>query len=108
MIVYTNDEDRIVAYGDTTTIPYKDKIEVYNYFDGKCNKYITGFYCKPYYKISNYVDDEPIYELDEDGNKIIESYDLYPAYDSKELHSMQQQYEEFLIMSADLIGGAYE
>ena len=108
MIVYTNEENRIVAYGETTTIPYINRIEIGNFFDNKYDAYIKGYCCEPSYRISDTVDGQPVYELDEDGNKIIDGYSLYPFDDSKELQSIQRQYEEFLIMSADFIGGAYE
>lgn len=108
MIVYINEENRIVAYGETTTIPYKEKIEIGNYFDNKCDAYIKGFYCKPSYRIIKIVDGKPVYDVDDDGKKIIDGYNLYPFEESRELNLVQRQYEEFLIMFADVLGGAYE
>lgn len=115
MIVYTNEEHRIVAHGTTDRTDLQ-AIDVGDYFDGKCDEYIFGYECTLNYKLlrddkGNVVKDasgNPKYELDENGNKIILGYTVVPWDNYDKLSAIQSAYETITLALADLIGGAYE
>lgn len=115
MIVYTDKEDKIVAYGETTDIEYKNRIEINGMFENKCDEYIFGHKCIPHYKCEldstgqdKIVNGKPQYVLDENGNKIVDGASVYPWEEYYYIKSVQKSYEDSLIRMADLIGGAYE
>lgn len=113
MIVFTDNEDRIIAY-DSTDKEYKNKIDIGNYFDNKCDEYIFGYKCVPTYQME--VDDnlmpkldehgDIIYSVDEHGNKIISGFSTYPFLPYLEV--AQRSYEQMILTLAEVIGGAYE
>ncbi len=113
MIVFTDKEDRIIAY-DSTNKQYKNKIDVGNYFDNKCDEYIRGYKCTPNYefKVDEHnmpiydKDGNPIYVIDEDGNKIQSGFSAYPFMPYLEVY--QNSYEQITLTLADVLGGAYE
>jgi len=115
MIVYTDKEDKIVAYGETTDIEYKNRVEINGMFENKCDEYIFGHKCIPHYKCEldstgqdKIVNGKPQYILDENGNKIVDGASVYPWEEYYYIKSVQKSYEDSLIRMADLIGGAYE
>ena len=115
MIVYTDKEDKIVAYGETTDIEYKNKVEINGMFENKCDEYIFGYKCIPHYKCEldstgqdKIVNGKPQYILDENGNKIVDGASVYLWEEYYYIKSVQKSYEDSLIRMADLIGGAYE
>lgn len=115
MIVYTDKEDKIVAYGETTDIEYKNRVEINGMFENKCDEYIFGHKCIPHYKCEldstgqdKIVNGKPQYVLDENGNKIVDGASVYPWEEYYYIKSVQKSYEDSLIRMADLIGGAYE
>ena len=115
MIVYTDKEDKIVAYGETTDIEYKNRVEINGMFENKCDEYIFGHKCIPHYKCEldstgqdKIVNGKPQYILDKNGNKIVDGASVYPWEEYYYIKSVQKSYEDSLIRMADLIGGAYE
>ena len=115
MIVYTDKDDKIVAYGETTDIEYKNRVEINGMFENKCDEYIFGHKCIPHYKCEldstgqdKIVNGKPQYILDENGNKIVDGASVYPWEEYYYIKSVQKSYEDSLIRMADLIGGAYE
>lgn len=115
MIVYTDKDDKIVAYGETTDIEYKNRVEINGMFENKCDEYIFGHKCIPHYKCEldstgqdKIVNGKPQYVLDENGNKIVDGASVYPWEEYYYIKSVQKSYEDSLIRMADLIGGAYE
>lgn len=113
MIVFTDKEDRIIAY-DSTNKKYKNKIDVGNHFDNKCDAFIFGHKCTPYYQIKvdehNFPiydkDGNPIYEYDAEGNKIQDGFSVYPDVPFLEVY--QTNYEQTILNMADVLGGVYE
>ena len=113
MIVFTDNEDRIIAY-DSTDKTYNNKIDIGNYFDNKCDEYIFGYKCIPTYELE--LDDNGIpvhdekgnlvYRTDEDGNKIISGFSTYPFIPYTEVY--QNAYEQMTLTLADFLGGVYE
>lgn len=115
MIVYTDKEDKIVAYGETTDIEYKNRVEINGMFENKCDEYIFGYKCIPHYKCEldstgqdKIVNGKPQYILDENGNKTVDGASVYPWEEYYYIKSVQKSYEDSLVQMADLIGGAYE
>jgi len=113
MIVFTDKEDRIIAY-DSTNKTYKNKIDVGNYFDNKCDAFIFGHKCEPHYLVEVDEHNVPlydkdgnlIYKLDKDGNKIQDGFSVYPDVPFLEVY--QTNYEQTILSMADVLGGVYE
>lgn len=113
MIVFTDKDDRIIAYGSTDK-QYKHKIDVGDFFDDKCEAVILGYKCIP----------GLVYEVDENGRTVLdENGKPIPVMgdDGKQkancqaltadvpyLEIYQSAYETMTLALADLIGGAYE
>jgi len=113
MIVFTDKNDRIIAYGSTDK-EYKHKIDVGDFFDDKCEAFIFGYKCLAL----------PVYEKDETGHAILDENgkpipiigdDGKPMVkcqallaDVPYLEIYQSAYETMTLALADLIGGAYE
>ena len=113
MIVFTDNEDRIIAY-DSTNKQYKNKIDVGDFFKDKCDSVIFGYKCEPSYQYEMGDHDLPILDengemipiKDEDGNPIMYGGNVYPFIPYLEIY--QSAYETMTLALADLIGGAYE
>lgn len=125
MVIYTNEDNMICAIKET------DRTDLTMYeidddtFAGKCHEYIFGYKYEPTYEIEyNYdgefpepVTDEegnPVYVLDENGERKVVGYSLYPWMDYTQLCLIQSEYErnilsqqnnDLILLMADMIGG---
>lgn len=108
MVIYTNEDHMICAVDKT------DRTDLTMYeiddetFAGKCLDYIFGYKYEPTYEIEYNYDGEfpepvldedgnPVYILDENGERIIVGYSLYPWMDYTQLCLIQAEYERNLI-----------
>ena len=116
MKVFVNELYEIVDV-DTT-----DRTDVTEYelndeqFKGKCIDFIRGYKYEPQYKfkmntetgeIENDEDGNPIYELDDNGEKIQTGFSLYPYWDYNQLTQIQLEYEnkQLVLALGAMIGG---
>ena len=125
MVIYTNEDNMICAINET------DRTDLTMYeidddtFAGKCIDFIYGYKYEPTFEIEyNYdgefpepVTDEegnPVYVLDENGERKVVGYSLYPWMDFTQLCLIQAKYErnilsqqndELILLMADMIGG---
>lgn len=113
MIVFTDKEDRIIAY-DSTDKKYKNKLDVGGFFDNKCDEFIYGYKAEPTYEYEigddflPILDDKgnPVYKKDKDGNPVVSGISVYPFKPYLEIY--QSAYETMILTVADTLGGAYE
>lgn len=114
MVIYTNEDSMICAVNET------DRTDLTMYeidndtFAGKCHEYIFGYKYEPTFEIEyNYdgefpeaVTDEdgnPVYVLDENGERKVVGYSLYPWMDFTQLCLLQAEYERDCIREENTV-----
>lgn len=125
MVFYTDSENVICAIGscDRTDVTRFDDSTLDEMFKGKCLNFIFGYKYEPTYQIEYNLetnepitddDGNPIFSLDENGEKIVNGHSIYPYVDYNQLLFIQAEYErnilaeqndELILMMSDMIGG---
>ncbi len=101
MKIYTNEYSEICAINNTTRSDLTEYLIDDSTFEGKCEAFICGYKYEPQYQLE--IDSDGInkkdsfgndvYVLDEEGNKILSGYSIYPFIDYNVLLRIQAEHD---------------